>query len=167
MRKSQGLVRSLNPMRRHSCQCEGIRIPRLNRVSANFTQSNQVEVRFKADMEYLAAVRLITQKVAEKLMLSNNSVYDLKLAVGEACANAIEHGSPLGSENDVAVTFSWTEKELRIEIADQGTGCWIESKVGCGSDRGFGIPIMRALMDQVDFVVGLDGTKVILTKRLR
>ncbi|MCL6518390.1 MAG: ATP-binding protein [Armatimonadetes bacterium] len=166
MRKSQGLVRSLNPMRRHSCQCEGIRIPRLKRVSAIFMQNNQVEVRFKADMKYLVLVRLITQEVAEKLKLSNNSVYDLKLAVGEACANAIEHGSPLGSENDVTVTFSRTEKELRIEIADQGAGSWIESKVGCGSDRGFGIPIMRALMDQVDFVVGPDGTKVILTKRL-
>ncbi len=167
MSTSQGLIKGVSPPRRRSFQKGAVRVSNCKKNHTIFTQNNKLELRFNADMKYLRIVRLITQEIAEGLLLNENSIYDLKLAVGEACANAIEHGSPLGCRNEIVVTFSWTENELRVEVADQGMGCWTETAQAKGTcERGFGIPLMEALMERVAFIFGSNGTKVILSKRI-
>lgn len=127
MSTSQGLIKGVSPPRRHSFQKGAVSVSSCKKNPTLFTQNNKLELRFNADMKYLRIVRLITQEIAKELLLNENSIYDLKLAVGEACANAIEHGSPLGCRNEIVVTYSWSENELRVEIADQGKGCWTET----------------------------------------
>jgi len=91
---------------------------------------------------------------------------DLTLAAGEALANAVEHGNKeLGY---ILLTCSFEEGLLTIEVRDQGHGfdhtAASKRRREATNVRGFGITIMRALMDVVEYRDR--GTTVRLTKRL-
>ncbi len=90
---------------------------------------------------------------------------DIETAVGEALANAAEHGHQVGSGFEVRV---FVERDsIVIEVQDEGRGFLCDPaapKPAHDAPRGFGIYLMRHLMDQVDF--DERGSCVRLTKRL-
>ena len=90
---------------------------------------------------------------------------DIETAVGEALANAAEHGHRAESAFEVRV---FVERErLVIEVQDQGGGFPLAADSSCPTPdalRGFGIFLMRHLMDEVEF--DAPGTCVRLIKRL-
>jgi serine/threonine-protein kinase RsbW len=91
---------------------------------------------------------------------------ELELAVGEALANAVEHGHALGGS--IEVRASCRNEVFTVEVKDDGRGftTWENPAAAPraeSSPRGFGIHIMRALVDRVEFLDG--GTRVVLTKR--
>ncbi len=90
---------------------------------------------------------------------------DIETAVGEALANAAEHGHQAGSGFEVRV---FVERDsIVIEVQDEGRGFLCNPsapKPAHDAPRGFGIYLMRHLMDQVDF--DERGSCVRLTKRL-
>jgi serine/threonine-protein kinase RsbW len=89
---------------------------------------------------------------------------DIETAVGEALANAAEHGHRAGTGFEVRV---FVERErIVIEVQDEGTGFSSPamSKPANDAPRGFGIYLMRHLMDEVNF--DERGSCVRLTKRL-
>jgi anti-sigma regulatory factor (Ser/Thr protein kinase) len=92
------------------------------------------------------------------------------LAFGEALANAVEHGSSAGGDLSIRVQRISGDGQfatLEIEIADEGSG-FVERPhppiPDLTGSRGFGIYIMRAVMDTVEYHDG--GRRVILSKRL-
>jgi anti-sigma regulatory factor (Ser/Thr protein kinase) len=90
---------------------------------------------------------------------------DIETAVGEALANAAEHGHRVESGFEVRV---YVKRDcIVIEVQDEGTGFLTpvaSPQPACDAPRGFGIYLMRHLMDEVDF--DERGTCVRLTKRL-
>ena len=87
---------------------------------------------------------------------------DLAIAINEAVANAIEHGSADASAI-VGVSARRTDDGVEIEISDPGT-----APVGVADpDRGRGFTIMHALMDDVTFTPSLVGTTVRMHRALR
>jgi serine/threonine-protein kinase RsbW len=90
---------------------------------------------------------------------------DIETAVGEALANAAEHGHQIDSGFEVRV---FVEREsIIIEVQDEGRGFLCSQaapKPAHDAPRGFGIFLMRHLMDEVDF--DERGSCVRLTKRL-
>ncbi|HET9731340.1 MAG TPA: ATP-binding protein [Acidimicrobiales bacterium] len=94
---------------------------------------------------------------------------DVELVLSEACGNVIEHSGP-GDAYEVLVTIGPAMAEIRV--VDVGRGFDHESlsqKVAGPSDeRGRGIRLMHALVDQVRFESAPErGTVVHLVKRLR
>jgi anti-sigma regulatory factor (Ser/Thr protein kinase) len=92
---------------------------------------------------------------------------DIALGVGEALANAVEHGNKdLGF---ISVTCSFADGVLSIEVCDEGGGFDVGnvSKRHRQPDavRGFGMSIMHAVMDSVEYKER--GTCVRLRKQLR
>jgi PAS domain S-box-containing protein len=89
---------------------------------------------------------------------------DVILAVGEAVANAVEHAYRGRSRGTVDLV-AWMPVDrtvICVEVSDAGG--WSE---GAGDvDRGRGLVIMRAVLDDVDVVRTADGTSVRMTKRL-
>ncbi|WKU06623.1 ATP-binding protein [Micromonospora sp. HUAS LYJ1] len=81
------------------------------------------------------------------------------IAVGEACANAIEHGYRFAPGASVTVSARLRAERLEVEIRD--TGGWREGP-SQGGDRGRGRLIMARLMDEAQ----LDGTPAGTTVRL-
>jgi anti-sigma regulatory factor (Ser/Thr protein kinase) len=90
---------------------------------------------------------------------------DIETAVGEALANAAEHGHKAESAFDVRVHVE--RDRLIVEVQDGGSGFAGRldgSAPAHDAPRGFGIYLMRHLMDEVDFIER--GTCVRLAKRL-
>jgi serine/threonine-protein kinase RsbW len=90
---------------------------------------------------------------------------DIETAVGEALANAAEHGHR--SDTGFEVRVNVERDRIVIEVQDEGAGFTSAPstpKPSHEAPRGFGIYLMRHLMDEVDF--DELGTCVRLTKRL-
>jgi serine/threonine-protein kinase RsbW len=97
---------------------------------------------------------------------STEEVGDIRVAAGEALSNAVEHGRTTRSSG-FSVRCSFVENELIIEIRDNGEGFSLDGKYDDTPieqrTRGFGIFLMRRLMDGVQF--DKNGTCVRLIRR--
>lgn len=91
---------------------------------------------------------------------------DLLVAVGEACANAIEHGYRFAGDERVTVCLALRAGRLEAQVRD--TGGWVEPRTDpAATGRGRGRMLMATLMDEAVIVGGPHGTTVRLSKRIR
>jgi len=124
------------------------------------------------DME-IAASKTATA-MAEFMKMTPDRIDEVRMAVVEACINAFEHShSP---DRKVYMKFEVLgEKEpesLRITVRDTGVGFQpediaephIEDKLKAMRKRGWGLKIIRGLMDDVEIHSGTDGTTVVMSK---
>lgn len=119
-----------------------------------------------SDGKQLSEVRKFIDDQAKGCGFDETAMYDIKVAVGEACSNAIEHGSPDGKNNKVVITFSCKEKEAVITVQDEGKfkRQVVEYDADGVHHRGRGMAFMLALMDEVQVKTAASGTRVIMTK---
>ena len=98
---------------------------------------------------------------------------DLKLAVTEACGNAVRHAHG-GTQGVVRVRYEMTGETIEIAVEDEGTGI-PRGRPGRGgadvdnlSEGGMGLAIIRAVVDelQIDGREAGPGTVVRMRKRL-
>jgi len=123
----------------------------------------------RPDMEL--KVTHIASSVAEAMRLDKDKIDEIKLALIEACLNAIEHSK--SKDKKVHIKFKMTGDQLEIIIKDYGVGFdpskikepKIEEKLKSLSKRGWGLKIMRSLMDSVVINSHKGGTKIVMTKR--
>ena len=93
--------------------------------------------------------------------LSGELLEDVQLVVGEAAANAIEHGYRAGEPGPVDVWLAVDDTgTLHGRVRDYGT--WRPQPADPG-DRGRGLGLMRALADRVTLNRRSDGTEVAFT----
>lgn len=121
----------------------------------------------------IAASRAATA-VAESMRMSADKIDEVRMAVVEACINAIEHSG--SNDQTVYLTFAVLGKgepeRLRITVRDRGVGFAleelaeprIEEKLTSERKRGWGLKIMRGLMDEVEVRSGADGTTIEMSK---
>ena len=118
----------------------------------------------------LAASRT-AQAVADYLDLDEEKTAEVTMALIEACINAFEHGK--SEDNNVYIRFILQEEALIIEIKDKGKGFDstkiempdIEKKLHSQRKRGWGLQLMRELMDDVVIDSGDKGTTITMTKK--
>jgi serine/threonine-protein kinase RsbW len=111
------------------------------------------------------------QAVADYLDLDEEKTAEVTMALIEACINAFEHGK--GVDNNVYIKFILQEEALIIEIKDKGKGFdstkvekpEIEKKLHSKRKRGWGLQLMRELMDDVVIDSDTDGTTITMTKK--
>ena len=92
--------------------------------------------------------RLRITELASQLPFSEDDMFDLTLAVGEALGNAADHTCGDG----ILSTVCAYDDRIVVEVTDCGEGfdpceCAVRD---CGEDRGRGIRLMRLLVDDVD-----------------
>jgi serine/threonine-protein kinase RsbW len=85
--------------------------------------------------------------------LSDELVADLKLALTEACTNAVRHAYD-GGDGIVEIRYELHPDRLVVEVADDGEGFDLEpASAAAGDDElvegGLGIAIIRALADEL------------------
>jgi serine/threonine-protein kinase RsbW len=120
---------------------------------------------FPCEIHNLAFARRGIAAFAAVCGFSDEEVSDIRLAAGEALSNAVEHGSGRRSRK-IVVDCSFDGRRLAIEIRDTGSGFPEPSDRSSvepnDRGRGFGIFLMRRLMDEVSFA--RNGTVVRLTR---
>jgi serine/threonine-protein kinase RsbW len=123
------------------------------------------------DEAELIAVRTVEQ-IARSAAFDQGAINQIKTALIEACINAAEHGdSPDGK---IYQRFQIDDDRLVIRVWNKGRvfdpevegPARRERKAGM-EQRGRGLQIIRALMDDVRFERTDDGTSLVMTKLLR
>lgn len=120
-----------------------------------------------ADVSELAAVRERVHDLVSALDFNESSLFDIKVAVGEALANAIRHGSPDNVVASIRVQVRAFSDRVEVSVIDSGRG--FNGDHAASDDLyavgGRGVMFMRALIDQVSFCpLEGGGTEVTLVK---
>ena len=114
-----------------------------------------------AQPETLADVRRMLRRWLRSIGAGREELSVMTLAVGEACANAVEHAySPAPAT--YAVESSVRDGEITIVVRDAGR--WRRPR---GHHRGRGLTIMENARDDLDVRQTADGTEIVMRRRLR
>ena len=126
-----------------------------------------------SDMEIVATAQVAA--LGEYIDMPHDKIDEVKLALVEACINAFEHANT--RDDRVHLTFRVGRDEdgpdfLEVEVFDQGKGFdhsivevpTPEKTFTGGKKRGWGLQIMRSLMDSVAITSGEWGTKILMRK---
>ncbi len=137
------------------------------------TKERNISLTVPALPEYVDLVRLTLYGIASKMKFTFEDIEDMKVAVSEACNNAVLHAYG-GEDGKIEVQFIAGIEELSITVRDYGRSFTVaENKKtpslhGKSIDEiqsgGLGLYLMQALMDRVD-VQHEGGTTVTLTKK--
>jgi serine/threonine-protein kinase RsbW len=127
-----------------------------------------------AQAEFVDLIRLNLYGIASKMMFSFEDIEDMKVAVSEACNNAVLHANG-GEEGTIEVTFARTVSELTITVRDCGLNFELPTNTAAASHHGktideiksggLGIYLMKALMDRVE--VNFDGGNAVTLAKKR
>jgi serine/threonine-protein kinase RsbW len=119
--------------------------------------------------EYVSVARLTLSGIANRMGFDVEAIEDLKVAIAEACTNALKHGCEDGC--NYTIEFSVFNNRLDIEIIDKGKGFdynnLVEPDLTKPREGGLGIFIIKSLMDDVEFnnYKGR-GTRILMRKNL-
>ena len=134
-----------------------------------------IELEIPARAEFVALARLVVSALASSdSNLADERIDDLKLAVSEACTNAIEAHDAAGSSEQVLVRCRAGTETLEVCVEDRGHGFDpaglpdhppVTDPDRLKYERGLGIPLIKALVDEVQFNPTDEGTAVRLVMR--
>ncbi|MEW6721287.1 MAG: ATP-binding protein [Thermodesulfobacteriota bacterium] len=142
---------------------EDERAPAISSVRAERPVEYELVLPMKADSEVVAA--RVAEAVAAFASVDSDTVDRIKMAIIEACINAFEHsGSATGK---VRLRYLLSPGKIELYVQDDGRG-FQGGKAGGESkkNRGWGLKLIRELVDEVEIDTGLDGTVVRMVKYL-
>jgi serine/threonine-protein kinase RsbW len=121
-----------------------------------------------ADIELVAARTL--EEFGARLPFREGDLSRLKMALVEACINALEHGE--SEEHAVSLTFRVVPGALEIDVGNRGRAFVpatvsmpaVEEKFGAVRKRGWGLALIRELVDEMTFLEQDGGTCLRMTK---
>jgi anti-anti-sigma factor len=105
---------------------------------------------FPVDAVHLAEARDRVGELMRGMPFSDDDVFDMTLACGEALGNAVDHTCAVG----VLATVTAYDDRIEVDVTDCGEGFELGADeeplaTGLGAERGRGIRLMRLLTDAV------------------
>lgn len=130
-----------------------------------------IELRIPSSPVYISVARQAVESVARRLPFGRTELEDVKLAVGEACNNAVKHGCATNGGATVTVRCTIAPSALEIEVRNchaSGQPCpSIDTTPDLNKEGGLGFFLMRQLVDQVEFIWEEECAVVRLIKSVR
>ena len=133
-------------------------------------QDSTVELKLPILQNMELVATQTAEVVAKHMQLGDEKSGEISMALIEACINAFEHSQ---TNSEVYIHFLISENKLTIKVTDTGTGFDtgsvdipnIESKLNTGErKRGWGVMLIKELMDSVSFESDHTGTTVTMVK---
>ena len=118
------------------------------------------------DTEIIAAHAV--EEIARRHSFEPKAINQIKTALVEACINATEHS--LSPDRKIYQKFAVEADKIVITISNRGLRLPNKKAVEIKPDegrRGWGLKLMRTLMDEVKFEQVDDGTRISMTKYLK
>lgn len=102
---------------------------------------------------------------------SQATIYNVQLAVHEACANIIDHAyDGQGGRINITMALNWQPPQLTIELVDTGKSFDPSAVPPTNLDephvRGYGLHLMKQLMDEVVYQTASNSNTWRLVKNL-
>jgi serine/threonine-protein kinase RsbW len=129
---------------------------------------------FPGRYDSLVKISKFFVEAAKKAGLSETAIYQVELAVDEACTNIIEHAYKGESKGNIHCEWEITDRELKIMLVDHGKPFNPKkvpdpkpgAKLSDLKGRGAGLFLIRKMMDEVNFeFLGKDGNRLTMIKR--
>lgn len=114
-------------------------------------------------------VGLAVQRICLSIPLSEQSAYEMEMAVVEAVNNSIEHACHKQPGHPITIRMNLSEDRITFVVSDGGEAVEYFREMpaleaaghSLPAERGRGVQIMRALMDEVGYRT--DGNSNLLT----
>ena len=142
-------------------------------LAASGAREVSMSIPVAPEMEIVATAQAAA--LGEYLGLSRDKIDEVKLALVEACINAFEHAHCRDEQLHLTFRLGREPKGrewLEVEVLDKGKG-FDQSGVEEPSlqktfvnhrKRGWGLQIIKSLMDEVDISSGEWGTRILMRK---
>ena len=135
--------------------------------------SNRFDIKVKSELKSLAALGDFITETLSKFGSDQNPIYQVNLAVDEACTNIIKHAYS-GGKGDISLILEFLNDDLIVTITDKGKPFDPNSiptpDLSSGLDKrkegGLGIYFMHKLMDEVSYSFNHKGNRLTMRKRL-
>ena len=125
-----------------------------------------VEIQIPPRPEYVGVVRLALGSLARTSGMDEGSIDDLRIAISEACTNAVMAADEGGSGEPIAVVWNMEEAALAVEISGIGQDP-ADSDVdtqGFSTRAAMAEALLKSLVD--GYEVADEGGRVTLTMNL-
>jgi len=140
------------------------------------TSGDEVELILPMGSDYELLAANTVEQVARRLSFRPEAINQIKTAIVEACINASEHS--LSPDRKIYQRFRVENDKLVITISSRGIvpsnlNAAGEQSTGGGIDdvveqrRGWGLKLIKTLMDEVEFERVDEGTSLRMTKSVR
>ena len=123
----------------------------------------KMQLSLPTEARYVGMMRNVAGSVMSDIGVPDDANADVQVAVTEACANAVRH-SDVG---EYVVRLEVCDDSCEVEIVDLGGG-FEPPEINMQAEdmeSGRGLWLMQALVDDLQFVRGDDGTHVRLRKQ--
>ena len=115
------------------------------------------ELRVKATLENVRMISKFVRDTGQRLRLTEDTLFDIDLAVEEASTNIVRHAYRPGQAGDILLRVEATDDVVRITITDWGLPFDadnvrpfdIDALVETRAEGGMGLHIIHSLMDDV------------------
>ncbi|WP_042463472.1 anti-sigma B factor RsbW [Neobacillus dielmonensis] len=136
-----------------------------------------IEMKVPAKPDYVGVIRLTLSGIASRMGYTYEEIEDIKIAVSEACTNAVQHAYPTDEGGEVIVGFGIYPDKLELMVADSGKSfSFLQTRDELGpysdsstveqlSEGGLGLYLIETLMDEVR-VLNHSGVTVFMVKYL-
>jgi serine/threonine-protein kinase RsbW len=134
-----------------------------------------LEMKIPAKSDYVAVVRLTLSGIANRMGYTYEEIEDIKIAVSEACTNAVQHAYNKNESGEIIIGFGIYDNKLEVMVADNGVSFnFLETKRDLGpytkestndqlAEGGLGLYLIETLMDDVR-VLSHSGVTVFMVK---
>ena len=132
-------------------------------------------LRMKAVLENVPRAIECVAEWAQKAGFDKRALYEIQLAVDEACANVVDHAYEGVDPGDIEVSCCLDDQVLTIQVRDWGTGFDLAGVADPELDApleertlgGLGLFLVRQVMDDVQFNSDPEvGNELMMSKRL-
>lgn len=117
-----------------------------------------VELEIPPRSAYVGVVRLTLASLARTSGLDEDGIDELKMAVSEACANAVLANEESGSEEPVTIKYSADEEALTVLVQDRGGNSSdpvaqdLFDSQGFSSRVAMSLRLLNSLVDECEFI---------------
>ena len=111
--------------------------------------------------EYVGVVRLALGSLARTAGLDEEAIDDLRIAISEACTNAVMANEEAGSSDHVGVTWEAQDSSVIVEISDRGREPGPEDDVdtqGFATRTAMAEALLKSLVDDYQVTRTPEGT---------
>ncbi len=123
-------------------------------TSEGVTTTPDLELKLPARAENVAVIRHVLSGIGDALSLHPEVLSDVKLAVSEACSNAVVHAYGEGEPGLLDLEISAHSAQIEVVVRDHGRGMMPRAD---SPGLGVGLPLMASLTESLELTNRTDG----------
>jgi serine/threonine-protein kinase RsbW len=133
-------------------------------------KSEVIKLEIPSSAQFITIARKAVEEIGCRLAMSEDQIADLKLAIGEACSNAVKFSGP--GRPPVRILYRLAPDKLEIEVRNKGRAFRrmeppIEASLDRLADGGLGLYLVNQVMDELSIRSQSGETTLRMAKRLK